>query len=149
MNFSPISGYNNFLKNNAAFEVDAGFDFENILAQQTNALSQNQPMLKGTAEINTDFNSFFVENASASSQNNSSTDSFMSKIGNSFSGGLKSVNDNVVAAEKAQEALAMGENVSVHDVMIASEKSALSMQMAMQLRNKLLNAYSEINNVKV
>lgn len=149
MNFSPISGYNNFLKNNAAFDVDAGFDFENILAQQTNALSQNQPMLKGTAEINTDFNSFFVENASASSQNNSSTDSFMSKIGNSFGGGLKSVNDNAVAAEKAQEALAMGENVSVHDVMIASEKSALSMQMAMQLRNKLLNAYSEINNVKV
>lgn len=149
MNFSPISGYNNFLKSNAAFDVDAGFDFENILAQQTNALSQNQPTLKGVAEINTDFNSFFVENASASSQNNSSTDSFISKLGSSFGNGLKSVNDTVVAGEKAQEALATGEDVSVHDVMIATEKSALSMQMAIQLRNKLLTAYSEINNVKV
>ena len=53
------------------------------------------------------------------------------------------------AADKAQEALAMGEDISVHDVMIAAEKASLSLQMALQLRNKLLTAYQEINNVRV
>ncbi len=45
--------------------------------------------------------------------------------------------------------MAMGEDVSVHDVMIASEKASLSMGMALQLRNKILSAYTEINNVRV
>ncbi len=64
-------------------------------------------------------------------------------------GGLSMVNNNVLAADRAQEAFAAGENVSVHDVMIATEKSALSMQLATQLRNKLMSAYTELNQVRV
>jgi flagellar hook-basal body complex protein FliE len=74
---------------------------------------------------------------------------FMKNFSNSINSGLTSVNNNIEAADKAQESFAMGEDVSVHDVMIASEKAALSLQMAMQIRNKLISAYSEINNIRV
>lgn len=46
-----------------------------------------------------------------------------------------------------QEAFARGEDVSVHDMMIASEKATLSLQMAMQIRNKMISAYTDIKNM--
>lgn len=149
MNFSPISGYNNLLKNNRAFELDESGDFENILATQKMAMEKNQPQLRGGIEINTNAENFFIQNVSNTSKSNLIADNFMNSIGNSFGSGLNSVNDKVIAAERAQEALAMGENVSVHDVMIAAEKANLSMQMAIQLRNKLVTAYNEIKDVRV
>ncbi len=39
----------------------------------------------------------------------------------------------------------MGGPTSIHEAMIAAEKAELSMQMAIQIRNRILNAYSEIN----
>lgn len=148
MNISPIAGYNNFIKNNASFEIDESSDFDNILAQQSNALQQSQQQLRGGIEINSNADTFFIEPTSASASAGASGD-FMKNIGNAFGNGLDSVNQKAVASERAQEALAMGEDVSVHDVMIASEKANLSMQMAIQLRNKLITAYNEIKDVKV
>jgi len=152
MNFTPISGYNNYLKNNAAFEVNSGTDFESVLNNQTNAIKNNPTEIKSGIEMNLNFNDLMAQNSQASSTNNdnsSSTGNFMKSFGNSISGGLQSVSNANHASDQAQEALAMGEDVSVHDVMIAAEKSNLSMQMALQLRNKLMSAYTEINSVRV
>lgn len=52
-------------------------------------------------------------------------------------------------AEKAQETFATGGNISLHEVMIKAEKAEMSMQLTMQLRNKLLAAYKEIQNMNV
>lgn len=148
MNFSPISGYNNFLNKSDAFSFDENNDFEKILSMQSDALTQNQPKIHGKIEVNTDFNRFFVENA----PNVAETEKpghFLSKVSDAFGGGLESLNGKLLASEHAQEALAAGEDISVHDVMIAAEKASLGMNMAIQLRNKLITAYNEINNVKV
>lgn len=146
MNFSPIADYNKYLKVNDGFEVNS--DFETILNKQKDMVSQNLTKLNGGLEFNMNINDLM---GATSQKNNSSNGAgtFIKSLGSSFGGGLNAANDANVAAEKAQEAMAMGENVSVHDVMIASEKAALSMQMAIQLRNKLMTAYTEINNVKV
>lgn len=52
-------------------------------------------------------------------------------------------------AEKAQEVFATGGNISLHEVMIKAEKAEMSMQLTMQLRNKLLSAYKEIQSMHV
>lgn len=69
----------------------------------------------------------------------------MDKIGASFGNGLEAVNKAKIEADRMQEDIAMGGPTSIHEAMIAAEKAELSMQMAIQIRNRILNAYSEIN----
>lgn len=147
MNINPITNYNKFLNQTKSFEVDTNsLDFENILQQQTQNL-QNPIQIQGGIELN-NIDDIAVQ-SSIKSSDNTEGGHFLKNVSNSISNGLNSVNNTVKAAEKAQEAFAMGENVSVHDVMIAAEKANLSMQMAMQLRNKLMNAYNEINSIRI
>lgn len=147
MNFNPVSNYNQYLKTNDAFDVDAGSNFESILNQQTQAL-QNPMQVQGGVEMN-NFADVMAQANVQSAAPSDSAGNFLDNFSHAVGGGLNSVNEKMDAANKAQEAFAMGEDVSVHDVMIASEKATLSFQMAMQLRNKLMNAYAEINNIKV
>ena len=72
---------------------------------------------------------------------------FMDKIGSGLGGGLDAVNRAKLEADRMQEDLAMGGPTSIHDAMIAAEKAQLSMQMAIQVRNRILTAYTEINNM--
>lgn len=148
MNFNPINNYNNYLNKNASFEVDSNnMDFEHVLNQQTAGM-QNPVKVQGGVEKN-NFEDIMAQASVKSADNSDSTGAFINSFSKSLNGGLNTVNNNIKAADRAQEALAMGEDVSVHDVMIASEKASLSLQMAMQLRNKMMSAYTEINNVRV
>lgn len=149
MNFTPIAGYNSYLKNATAFDIKGGGDFENVLSSRTDFLTQNAPKINGGVEMNMNFDDIITQSSASASGKNNSAATFLNSFAGSIGGGLNSVNQKAMAAEKAQEALAMGENVSVHDVMIAAEKSSLSMNMAIQLRNKMVAAYNEINNVRV
>lgn len=149
LNINPISNYNNYIKTSKSFDIDtSGMDFESILNNQS-SIMQDAMKIQGGVQVNANLEEIAAQAGIQSVGDQSPTSSFMNSFSNSFSEGLNSVDANVKAADRAQEAMAMGEDVSVHDVMIAAEKAALSMQMAMQLRNKLMSAYSEINNVKV
>lgn len=148
MNFTPITNYNNYLKNNMSLDVNPNMDFENILSQQSAAL-QKPYQVQGGVEMDTNFDDVLAKSSVQATDNSSPTGSFIKSFQNSISSGLGSVNQSIKAADQAQEAFARGEDVSVHDVMIASEKASLNLSMAMQLRNKMLSAYSEINNVRV
>lgn len=63
--------------------------------------------------------------------------------------GLASVNQSVTAADAATRALAAGEDIPVHDVMIALEEARVDMQMVVQVRNRLLSAYHDIVTMQV
>ncbi len=148
LNLSPIKDYNKVLNNEKAFNLD-DFDlnFEDILAKQTDKLNVVEE-LKGGVELNR-IDDVAARNSVLSVDSSSPTGSFFQSMGNSITGGLNSVTNSIEAANKAQEDFAMGKDVSVHDVMIASEKASLSLSMAMQLRNKIQSAYNEINGVRV
>lgn len=147
VNFKPISEYNNYLKNSESFDIDSDLSFEDVLNKQTSAL-QKPLEVSGQVEMN-NFDDVVAKNSVQGVDENSATGDFLKSFGHAIGGGLNSVNDSVVKANQAQEAFAAGENVSVHDVMLAAEKASLSMSMAMQLRNKLVQAYTEINQVRV
>ncbi len=122
--FNPISNYNQFLKGNASFDVNKSFqnDFDMMLQREMNHDSKI--------------------NASSSPVEN-----MMNLIQGGFSNTLNDVNEKRLQSDALQEAFARGENVDAHDLMIAAEKSTLSMQMAMQVRNKIISAYNDIKNM--
>ena len=72
---------------------------------------------------------------------------FANQVGNSFGNALNAVNNAKLHSERLEEDLAMGGPTSIHEAMIAAEKAELSLQMAVQIRNRILNAYSEINSM--
>jgi len=52
-------------------------------------------------------------------------------------------------ADNATTNLITGEPVDLHDVMIAVQKADLGFQLALQVRNKLVEAYQEIMRMQV
>ena len=62
---------------------------------------------------------------------------------------LKEVNGSQQNAKETQNALMTGQRVEYHDLMIAMEKAGVAMQLTMAVRNKLLEAYQEIQRIQV
>ncbi len=145
-NLNPISNYNNHLNKTKALDFDIdSMDFEKILNQHSAAM---QEPLQGGIQMNK-IGDVAVQHTIQPMSDSVTAGDVLGNFSKAVNGGLNMVNNNVQAADRAQEAFAAGENVSVHDVMIAAEKSALSMQLATQMRNKLMTAYTELNNVRV
>lgn len=59
------------------------------------------------------------------------------------------VNDKQTAAGAALEGLLKGENVSLHQAMIAMEEASVSFQLMVEVRNKLLDSYQELMRMQV
>lgn len=70
-----------------------------------------------------------------------------------FGGMFKKALQDVNAAQKESEVktnqLVMGEGTDIHEVMIASQKANLSLQLTVQMRNKVVEAYQEIMRMQV
>lgn len=62
---------------------------------------------------------------------------------------LDSVNEKQVIADKVTEKFVMGEDVEVHEVMLAAEEAKMSLQLAVQIRNKVVEAVKELNNMQL
>ena len=52
-------------------------------------------------------------------------------------------------SQSLQAAFAAGENVEIHDVVIAMEKFSIAMDMFMAVRTKIMDAYQEIMRMPV
>ena len=73
---------------------------------------------------------------------------------NNFTNELKTALDNIsqlqMQANHSAKAFEMGEpNVSLNEVMVNMQKSSVSLQFGIQVRNKLVSAYQEIMNMNV
>ena len=123
-NLNAVKDYNKFLQRQDAFEFD----------------SQATEFSKA------------LENASKSAPIKDTSDPmglgvFANQIGSSIGNALNAVNQAKLHSEHLEEDLAMGGSTSIHEAMIAAEKAELSLQMAVQIRNRILTAYTEINSM--
>lgn len=66
-----------------------------------------------------------------------------------ISDAINKVNDAQVTADQKVEDFINGEDVSMHDVMLSMQESQLSMQLLIEVRNKVVEAYQEINRVQL
>ncbi len=62
---------------------------------------------------------------------------------------IQEVNQAQADSRNLQNSAIAGQPVEPHDVMIAMERAGMSMQLTLQVRNKLLEAYQEINRMQV
>ncbi|TJX66274.1 flagellar hook-basal body complex protein FliE [Soehngenia saccharolytica] len=62
---------------------------------------------------------------------------------------LEKLNNKQVEADNYINDLISGENVDLHQVMIATEEARLSLELAVQIRNKVVEAYKELNNMQL
>ena len=62
---------------------------------------------------------------------------------------MKEVNASQLHSKDMQTALMTNQPVEIHDVMIAMEQASVAMQLTMQVRNKLLEAYQELNRTQI
>ena len=62
---------------------------------------------------------------------------------------LKEVNASQAEAQGLQNAFMAGQPVEIHDLKIAIERANMALQLTLQVRNKLLDAYNEIMHLQV
>lgn len=70
-------------------------------------------------------------------------------FGDYLSDALKNVNALQLESDKVTEDFITGKIDSIHDVTIAAEKASISLQLAIEVRNKVLEAYQEIMRMQV
>lgn len=83
---------------------------------------------------------------SAASQTAQQTDpnAMTPSFGQTLSNALGQVNDLQLRSGEMTRAFATGQTSDVHSVMIAAEQATIAVQMATQVRNKCVDAYTEI-----
>ena len=70
-------------------------------------------------------------------------------FGKALMDALKEVNASQLESRDKQDALMAGQPVDIDDLMITMEKASVSMQLAMQVRNKVLEAYQEVMRTQI
>ena len=83
----------------------------------------------------------------------------MPKIGGEAAGGpsfkemlvdsVQQVNDMQLQADQAVETMFTGGDVNPAEVLTTLQKADISFRMMLQIRNKLVQAYQEVNNIRI
>ena len=104
----------------------------NTNVNNTTASSVTTPDVLKTDSLNTD---------------NSSTSgiSFLDTLKEKLDG----VNDKQVAADDITQSFIKGDETDVQKVMLATQEAKLSLEMAVQIRNKLVDAYDAFNRMQI
>lgn len=65
-----------------------------------------------------------------------------------FNNALNSFTTSQQMADGATTSLVVGDDVALHDIMIQTTEAQLSLELAIQVRNKCLEAYNDIKNMQ-
>ncbi|MDB6353460.1 flagellar hook-basal body complex protein FliE [Trichococcus sp. K1Tr] len=77
-------------------------------------------------------------------QDQSAAASFDNLLGKS----MTMLNETQQASDLATQGLIMGDSQNLHDVMIKATEAQLALDLAVQVRNKSLEAFNEIKNMQ-
>lgn len=88
--------------------------------------------------------SSFMDTGSIQQGNNESV-----KFSDYLKDALDKVNTLQLESDRVTDDFAAGRTDNIHQVMIAAEKADVALQFTMQIRNKILDAYSEILRMQI
>ncbi len=62
---------------------------------------------------------------------------------------IQMANNEQIKSESLKEALLQGKEVALHELVLQSQKAKIALDLLIQVRNKLLEAYQELNRMQV
>jgi flagellar hook-basal body complex protein FliE len=62
---------------------------------------------------------------------------------------LDSVNDDQIKAEDTTQKFIQGDETDIHKVMLDTEEAKMSLELAVQIRNKFVEAYQELSRTQL
>lgn len=62
---------------------------------------------------------------------------------------ISNVNSQQLASDEVTKKLISGEDIDLHEVMIASQKASITLNATIEVRNKVIEAYQEIMRMSV
>lgn len=62
---------------------------------------------------------------------------------------LREVNQLQLKSDELTRQFVAGEDIELHDLMLAAEQANLALQLTVQIRNKLVEAYQEISRMQI
>ena len=72
-----------------------------------------------------------------------------SSFGQALTDAISNLSETQSAADDASVRMAAGEPIDLHEVMLARETASLHFQLAVQVRNKLVEAYQDVMRMQV
>ncbi len=72
-----------------------------------------------------------------------------SDFGKMLGDAIKQVNESQIQSEKMSNQLITGEVQDVHQVMLAAQKASLSLNLTVEVRNKVIESYQEIMRMQM
>lgn len=82
-------------------------------------------------------------------QNKSTSYEAQQSFGSFLKAAINDTNNQQIESDIMTQKLVMGENVELHEVMIAAQKASISLNATMEVRNKVVEAYQEIIRMPV
>ncbi|MBO0995446.1 flagellar hook-basal body complex protein FliE [Bacillus sp. SD088] len=83
------------------------------------------------------------------SQNQSLSQGTENNFGTYLKNAMDEVNNAQIQSAEATQKLVYGQNIELHDVMITAQKASITMQTALEIRNKAVEAYQEMMRMQV
>ena len=80
---------------------------------------------------------------------NTSPQNALSGFGDVLNNAIDTLQQKEDVANQNIASLAAGEDIELHQVMLAMQEADISFQMAIQVRNKLVEAYQEVMRMQV
>lgn len=71
------------------------------------------------------------------------------QFGQYLNDAMAKLNEQQQTVDKLNDQFAKGEISDVHQIMIASEKASLGLELTVQVRNKVIDAYQEIMRMQL
>ncbi|WP_426447106.1 flagellar hook-basal body complex protein FliE [Paenibacillus sp. S-38] len=90
-----------------------------------------------------------VVNAVQPKNTTASASEVSNQFGKFLSSAIDNLNQDQANVDKLNTQFVKGDITDVHQVMIASEKASLGLELTVQVRNKVIEAYQEIMRMQV
>ncbi|MCH2226861.1 MAG: flagellar hook-basal body complex protein FliE [Candidatus Caenarcaniphilales bacterium] len=78
-----------------------------------------------------------------------SNDTLVERFDKTLEKAMQTLKDTNTAAEIEMESYISGKTVDPAEVMLAMEKASMATNLAIQIRNRVVEGYKEINNIQV
>lgn len=82
-------------------------------------------------------------------ENNKDNKNYISDFTSVLKNALNDVNDKQIKADNSTEEFIQGDRTDIHNVMLDTEEAKMSLELAVQIRNKFVEAYQELNRTQI